>query len=352
MKFSLRTKLLGLLVGASIAAIGAYQTAPKSFSTIVQETMGGVVFIDSGTIQEDGTQTESVGTGFIVDDSGLIVTNAHVVADLASPEKLHIRGKNNSKWWDATIVAGDGMLDFALLRIDAWQEYKEQVGYKALPIARAGDMRQGDKVWAVGMPIALGWTLTSGYLAAPYRKTTPASPVYYLQTDLAITHGNSGGPLLNMRGEVIGINNMIRPVDGGEISYAIPSEFINKAIRNFRIDEKAIRWPMLGIRYKPAEDGLGIEVVAVVPKSAAEGVLNVGDKLIEISTRFTKSFPLIESADLANHTFVLDIGDRINLKVLDKQEKLRIVSVALGAGKTSAEIAQDIASSHTSRRDE
>lgn len=350
MKFSLKSKLLGLLVGASIIALGKPYVLP-SYTEIVDNAMKGVLFIETGTDKPgpQGTTQIEVGSGFFIDNTGLIVTNAHVIADLGSPDRLHVRSKFSSKWYDATVVAGDELSDVAELRIDDWQTFKKEVPWTALHFAPTVYMKPGQDVWAIGMPVGMTWSVTRGYLSASWRKPEPESPMFYLQDDLAITHGNSGGPLFDMSGNVVGINNMIRGLEeGGSIAFAIPSEMVKKVIRDFAAGADNITWATLGVAYEPSDDGVGMYVKEIIPKSAAEGSIFPGDTIVSVSTKYSGSPPyqLIEQHDLQNHVFMLDPGEHVILQVVDKHDKLRTVNIAVGTGKTSAQILAAVAAQH------
>jgi serine protease Do len=158
----------------------------------------------------------SVGSGFIVDSKGLILTNAHVVEDSA---RVTVRLQSGEEYV-ATIVGTDRETDLAVLRINAGRE---------LPTVRLGDSKAvqvGDWALAIGSPFGLAQTVTAGIISQTNR-ATPYATVFqkFIQTDAAINRGNSGGPLVNMRGEVIGVNSQIASTTGdyNGIGFALPS---------------------------------------------------------------------------------------------------------------------------------
>ena len=176
-------------------------------------------------------KTTSLGSGVIVDSSGYVLTNYHVVATSGNQQGVRrIADKitvklSSGETYLARIVGGDPESDLGVLRIDAPEP---------LPFAKVGDtskMQVGDWVLAIGNPFGVGRTVTSGIVSATGR-VLPGSTIFgdYIQTDAAINPGNSGGPLVNMRGEVIGINTLILTRSGGSqgVGFSIPSSvFIN-----------------------------------------------------------------------------------------------------------------------------
>jgi serine protease Do len=164
----------------------------------------------------------SLGSGFIIDPSGLVVTNNHVIAD-ADQITVTLQDDTNFK---AEVVGKDTKTDLALLRIKS---------SKPLPAVKFGNsdlMRVGDWVLAIGNPFGLGGTVTAGILSARAREINSGPYDDFLQTDAAINRGNSGGPMFNMDGEVIGINTAIFSPSGGSIGigFAIPSNMAKPVI--------------------------------------------------------------------------------------------------------------------------
>src|SRR5262249_5785807 len=185
-----------------------------------------------------GTQ-RSVGSGFVIDPDGYILTNAHVVngaeriqvvlpaenADGTLATALSAR----MRIVPARIVGLATELDLALLKI-------EGVKLPALPLATYSQVRQGEVVFAFGSPVGLRNSLTHGLVSAVARQIDPDSPLIYVQTDAPINPGNSGGPLVNIRGEVVGVNTFIVSQSGGNegLGFAIPSATVRTAFRQLR----------------------------------------------------------------------------------------------------------------------
>ena len=176
----------------------------------------------------------AVGSGFIVDNKGFIITNAHVVEDST---KVTIRLQNGEQYI-ARIVGTDEETDLAVLKIDAGKD---------LPTLKFGDsaaIQVGDWVLAIGSPFGLEQTVTAGIISKVQRETPVSTPFQkFIQTDAAINRGNSGGPLVNLNGEVIGINSQIATSDGNSsgIGFALPSNEANYVYKQILANGKVKR---------------------------------------------------------------------------------------------------------------
>ena len=179
-------------------------TTSADFSGIIEEETKGVV-----TIKTDVSQ----GTGFLITDNGYIVTNAHVLFN-AHFANIHT---SNNQVHSAKLVDFDSNMDIALLKIPG--------SFSSLSLGDSSDVKIGEKVIAIGNPLGLSFTVTEGIISAVDREGVNELP-FYFQTDVSLNPGNSGGPLINTRGEVIGINNF--KISGAEnIGFALE---INHAI--------------------------------------------------------------------------------------------------------------------------
>ena len=240
-------------------------------------------------------RTQSLGSGFVVDAKGYILTNAHVVENADTiTVKLH-----SGDEYKATVVGEDARTDLAVIRVVAEEE---------LTAAKLGDsdgMRQGDWVLAVGSPFGLEQTVTAGIISATGRKNMSDSTTawqHFLQTDAAINQGNSGGPLVNMAGEVIGVNTAIltQPRAFGRIAgnigigFALPSNLATN-VYNQLIEHGKVRRGAIGIRMQGdatpqtlkalgAADGKGVIVEKPDPSDgpAAKAGLQQGDVIVEV----------------------------------------------------------------------
>lgn len=180
--------------------------------------------VGAGETVQEGRVQRGTGAGFVIDPKGLIVTNQHVIANADRIRVKLYDGRTQA----ATLVGADNATDLALLQIALYD----------LPPLRLGDsdaLRVGDPVIAIGNPLEYERSVTAGIVSALGRKVYEAEPSEnFIQTDAAINRGNSGGPLLNKRGEVIGVNTVIRS-DGRGISFAVPSNVVKHVVAQLRV---------------------------------------------------------------------------------------------------------------------
>jgi serine protease Do len=265
----------------------------------------------------------SLGSGFIVDSSGLVVTNNHVIADA---EEITVTLADNQAY-KAELVGTDAKGDVALLRIKA---------PKALPAVVFGnsdEMRVGDWVLAIGNPLGLGGTVTAGIVSARSRDINAGPYDDFLQTDAAINKGNSGGPLFNMKGEVIGINTAIYSQSGGSIGigFAIPSNQAKKVVADLQKYGKTRRaW--LGVHIQAVTEDIaeslglkehvGALVADVTPTApAAKAGVKAGDVILKFDGKDvneTHRLPRMVAETPINKEVELELlreGKRITLKV-------------------------------------
>jgi len=238
-------------------------------------------------------EATSLGSGFIVSADGYVVTNNHVVSPdaRATLEEVTVTLPNGTEY-EAELVGTDPSSDLAVLKISRPEPF---------PFVNFGDSAQarvGDWVIAIGNPFGLGGTVTSGIVSAVQRSTGSGGAFdRYIQTDAAINRGNSGGPLFDMQGNVIGINNAILSPSGGSvgIGLAIPAEDAAPIVRTL-IAGEAIERGYLGVQIQPVdediaealgiEEGVGELVQGVQPGEAAEGAgLQPGDVVVSVNSQ-------------------------------------------------------------------
>ena len=240
----------------------------KNISSVVNITSKAVTFdFFYGLVPEEGQ-----GSGFIIDKEGHILTNYHVIADARQIEvTLH-----NRKKYKATIVGTDRSHDLAVVQIKG-------PDLTPMVLGDSGNLQVGQKVYAIGNPFGLAGTLTRGIVSSIRQVQEPDGMTIdeAIQTDASINPGNSGGPLLNMHGEVIGINTMIASNVGQSagIGFAIPINTA-KAVINDLLTLGRVRRPALGVRTIPIDSELasqmglasdyGLLIVQVVPGGAAD----------------------------------------------------------------------------------
>jgi S1-C subfamily serine protease len=227
-----------------------------SVAAVYDRSYKAVVEIDASSgSQFSGGQT-SQGSGFVYDDAGNIVTNQHVVAGARSIRVRFWDGSTRS----ARLVGTDPSTDLAVIRVDAPASFLEPV--------RLGDsaaIRVGDPVVALGSPFGLEGTITSGIVSALHRQMTAPNEFTItdtIQTDAAINHGNSGGPLLALTGRVIGVNAQIESESGGSdgVGFAIPSNTVRSVVTQL-VDTGEVEHAYLGVTLTTVQGGVAITSV-------------------------------------------------------------------------------------------
>lgn len=238
---------------------------------------------DSGIESQQHLQPErGTGTGFIVDAAGFIVTNHHVIKD-ADRIRVKLADGRETK---AVLQGSDTETDLALLKIEA-------DNLTALPLGDSDAIRVGDPVVAIGNPLEYEYSVTAGIVSAKGRKVYNNAPYEeFIQTDAAINRGNSGGPLLNQAGEVVGVNTVIR-VDGRGISFAVPSNVVRRVVSQLRVQGFVARG-FLGLQPQKLtpefREGLGLDQhqrgVLVVEVTADKPAARAGVKPYDVITKF------------------------------------------------------------------
>lgn len=268
-------------------------------------------------------QRTGVGSGFVIDESGLIVTNHHVI-DSAESVKIEFE---DGTIYDAAIVGSDPLTDIALLDI-------EGENHPSVTFGSSRNMRVGDDVIAVGNPFGLGSTVTTGIVSAKDRNLRSGGLNDYIQTDAAINRGNSGGPLFNDNGEVIGVNTAIVSPSGvnAGIGFAVPSDVVAAIVADLEPDGTIDRgW--LGVQIRPISaevaavlglaEGTGVMIDGVMADTPAqeagliEGdiVLKFNDTEIEMARDLTRAVSSTAPGSKATVT-VLRKGDEVTFDVV------------------------------------
>ncbi len=274
---------------------------------------------------------QSVGSGVIIDPNGYIITNAHMVrgahrVQVSVPAADSGDGgasfSNRSRLLEARIVGMDSEIDLALLKIEA-------SNLPAIRLADYNKLRQGEVVFAFGSPEGLQDSVTMGVVSAVARQTDPDNPFVYIQTDAPINPGNSGGPLINVDGEMVGMNTFILTSAGGSegLGFAIPSAVIAFAYPQLQRYGHVHRGeagvaiqeitPALAAGLKLPSVG-GMIVSDIAPGSPAE---SAGLKVMDIVTTIDDR-PADNLSTIATSLFMRSGGERIKLGVLRGSEKL------------------------------
>tara|TARA_Y100000385_G_scaffold61946_1_gene60725 strand:+ start:6974 stop:8389 length:1416 start_codon:yes stop_codon:yes gene_type:complete len=228
---------------------------------------GGVPGEDSGQVPLRTPRRAAVGSGFIISSDGFVITNNHVVSG-ADEIRVHL---NDRRVFDAEIIGLDEPSDIALLKLDA----------EALPFVDFGDsdaVRVGEWVLAIGSPFGLEFSAAAGIVSAKGRSVPGRSSYNYMafiQTDVAINQGNSGGPLFNLQGDVIGINSQIISSTGGSngISFSIPSNVAMNVISQLK-EVGRVERGLLGVRMREVDSALAEIFDMDIPRGAfVDGVM-------------------------------------------------------------------------------
>ena len=277
----------------------------------------------------------SIGSGAIIDPDGYIITNAHVVAgaqhiqvvlhcDMPGAGPTRSLGVESSLTVDARVVGIANDIDLALLKVDV-------AGLRALPLADYDAVRQGELVFAFGSPEGLRNSVTMGVVSSVARQPDPDSSTIYIQTDAPINPGNSGGPLVNVDGELVGVNTLILTESGGSqgLGFAIPSAIVASAYPQLRkyghLHRGLIGFSMQAITPALADAlGLsptsGVMVSDVMPDSAAETAgLGVKDVVATVNGKPVESVPML-AVELSRYA----AGDVVTLGLLRGTEAVSV----------------------------
>src|SRR5438309_7979952 len=309
--------------------------------TVYRKNIGSVVNITSKAVAFDFfyglVPQEGQGSGFIIDRDGHVLTNYHVIEEARQLEvKLH-----NRKKYRATVVGTDRSHDLAIIQIKA-------PDLAAMTLGDSKNLQVGQKVYAIGNPFGLSGTLTSGLVSSIRSVQEPEGVTIdeAIQTDAAINPGNSGGPLLNSRGEVIGINTMIASNSGQNagIGFAIPINTA-KAVLNDLVTLGRVRRPALGVLTLPIspdiadELGLpsdyGLLIVRVTPGGAAEraGLRGGSERAYLVNT------PIIVAGDLILAVDGQQVQDQQQLsRIMNSHRAGEVVKVTIYRGKRKMEV--------------
>ena len=316
--------LLGAVVNISISQNSGEDADSGSPSPHVQKDAPfqkyfDEFFNDKKTGSAASRKVTSLGSGFVIDPSGFIVTNNHVIE---GADDIEVNFANGTTL-QAKLIGTDSKTDLSLLKVEP---------KKPLTAVKFGDsrrMRIGDWVMAIGNPFGLGGTVTLGIVSARGRNINAGPYDNFIQTDAAINKGNSGGPLFNMYGEVIGVNTAIISPSGGSIGigFSIPSEIAANVISQLK-EYGETRRGWLGLRLQPVTDEVattlgmdsahGALIASVIAGGPLDnGTVKTGDVVVEFD-----SHPILEARDLSRIVAESPVDQDLKMVVIrDGQSK-------------------------------
>ncbi len=285
-------------------------TSPLSVTDVYNAAYKGVVEVTVQSTASDspfgGTQRQQAqGSGFVYDTAGHIVTNEHVVD---GADSISVRFWNGATY-RATVVGSDPSTDVAVLKVDAPASVLHP-----LTLGDSDSLQVGQAVVAIGSPFGLEETVTSGIISALHREMTAPNNFTIadsIQTDAAINHGNSGGPLLDLAGRVIGMNAQIESDSGGNdgVGFAIPVNTV-RSIATQLIGSGSVRHAYLGVGIASTSNGVRLTEVRPGTPAASAG-LQAGDVITSIDGQSVRSASELSSAIDAKKP-----GDRVTLTYL------------------------------------
>ena len=315
------------------ASTNEFSAMSIDFTIAAEKTVNSVVHVKNTTIRTQNSpldiffgngngkrEYEQVGTGsgVIISSDGYIVTNNHVI-DNANAIEITL---NNKKKYEAELIGADASNDIALLKINA------DVDLPYTPFANSDNIKIGEWVLAVGNPYNLTSTVTAGIVSAKGRDLKGNRNIEsFIQTDAAVNPGNSGGALVNTRGELVGINTAISSKTGSFIGYsfAVPSNIAKKIVDDL-LEYGAIQEAVIGIRFNPNEDEktLGVKIVGVEEgQGAAKAGLQENDIIVKVNNVKISKF-----SDLRGQLNAKRPGESVNITI-DRDGELITKTVKL-----------------------
>lgn len=305
----------------------------ESFATLAAKLAPSVVLVRCSAFAPEAEAAgaplsvalrDSTGSGVVVSADGHIVTNAHVVAGAT---RIHVQFppapgeaggsivRPRGRIFTAKLTGVDRETDLALLKVDA-------TGLAALPFADSDAVRQGQIVLALGNPLGLDNSITMGVISAVARQLRPDDPVIYLQTDAAVNPGNSGGPLVNLDGQIVGINTLIVSQSGGNegLGFAVPSNIARSVVDQLSRKGEVTRGD-IGVFPQTVTPGLaaglslarrsGVILADVAPGSPADNAgLQAGDLVLSLNGK-----PMENARQLRVNLYQQAVGSVIRIEI-------------------------------------
>ncbi|ENW03633.1 Do family serine endopeptidase [Acinetobacter beijerinckii] len=347
----------------TVAAVQVNAASPVDFSNLVEQVSPAVVsvnvvkkmtqdellqqqvpeilrrFFGNQVIipQQQGPQEKTgYGSAFFISKDGYLVTNHHVIEN-ASRISITL---NDRRELDATLVGSDERTDVAVLKVNG-------ANFPELKIGNVNQLKVGEPVLAIGSPFGFDYSASAGIVSAKSRNMSGETSVPFIQTDAALNPGNSGGPLFNQRGEVVGVNSRIFSGTGGYmgLSFSIPIDVAMEVVQQLKTTGKVTR-SYLGIMLQDIDRNLaeayklpkpeGSLITQVTAKSPAEKAgLKSGDVILKIN-----GASISRTSDLLNVLNRVAPGQTVQLDVL-RDEKTRTISATLGTAPDDTPAAED-----------
>ena len=273
-------------------------------TTIASKKNAVVAILAQKNTQPQEEDKSALGTGWFLKDN-YIVTNYHVAGDSKS---IKIMPEDSETPYEAEYVYGDELSDIAVIRIKEWEDFKTKYNPKYLKLVNRDDIHVAEDVYAIGHPWGLTWSVSKGILSNISRRENP-SPNYMLQTDAHVFNGNSGGPLLNTNGDVLGMNDQMIVNNGGSYGMSIAAPVIKKVLNDLE-KYKEVRWSAIGVLL---EENCVIKSLSE-DKPAIKSGLKVGDKIVQV--KFDDRIVDIKTpSQLITEIGLSDIDKEFNLTV-------------------------------------
>ena len=290
------------------------------FNISIEDKVRGVVLIENILKDKEGS---GLGTGFFIDEN-TIITNNHVVD---GEGEIKIALESSSKLYEGKVIFKDSVADIAIVQVVDWESFiKENNPIEYLTLTDKLPKRT-QEVYAIGNPWGLVWSVSKGIVSYELRRSPDGSPVFFIQTDGDIFNGNSGGPLVDNNGNVLGVNAIMIAKEGGSYGFAITSELVRKILE----DQKKygyIKWPLLGISIEE-----GSVVKEISPNSPAEAAgLLPGDEIKTIDNN--RGVYKIDDINHLIYRLVTGVTDEPVIITFERNEKLETVSILPNYRKT------------------
>ena len=283
-------KILWSVFVASLIALPCFAEG-RTLEDVIDDVNAAVLSVTVNT----NSGEQALGAGFVIGAEGYAVTNSHVVEDAKDIMVSTIYGDD----YEADLVGADKVTDVALIKI------KQPKGLETVHFADSDNVRVGNAVFAIGNPYGLGNSVSTGIISAKERDIEKGPYDNFLQTDASINQGNSGGPLFNMNGEVVGMNTAIFSLQGENmgLGFATPANMVQWVVERLKTDGEVIRgWLGISVRPVRAKDDNAVMQLAITKieenSPALAGGLKVGD-IIERMDNISLKNPRLFSAEVA-----------------------------------------------------